>query len=206
MSQKSVLAEVKQVQLAIELIGLGARLQFLEAEVGLSRERLIRLYKEIKGVSPPKGLLPFSTDWYMTWLANIHSSMFYNIYRFMLANDGGSELQALIKAYRIYLEQADLPEGNTVLDFTRAYTMVRFFDSEMLQLNTCCRCAGEFVAHAYDDKHDYVCVLCRPPSRAGKVRGSKPEGEVRKPRRVLGRPGVTAGLAGVRMASRAAVT
>lgn len=205
MSQKSVLAEVKQVQLAIELIGLGARLQFLEAEVGLSRERLIRLYKEIKGVSPPKGLLPFSTDWYMTWLANIHSSMFYNIYRFMLANDEGGNLKALIKSYRIYLEQADLPEGNSVLDFTRAYTMVRFFDSGMLQLNSCSRCKGDFVAHAYDDKHDYVCVLCRPPSRAGKVRSAKPEEERRKPRRVLGRPGVTAGLAGVSL-SPAVVT
>ena len=78
-TRKSVLGEVREVQLAVELIGLGARLQFLEAAVSLSRERLIRLYKELKGVSPPKGLLPFSTDWYMTWLANIHSSMFYNI-------------------------------------------------------------------------------------------------------------------------------
>ncbi|MFC5606420.1 flagellar transcriptional regulator FlhC [Variovorax soli] len=205
MSQKSVLAEVRQVQLAVELIGLGARLQFLEAEVGLSRERLIRLYKEIKGASPPKGLLPFSTDWYMTWLANIHSSMFYNIYRFMRSHDDGGELQALIKSYRIYLEQADLPEGSTVLDFTRAYTMVRFFDSGMLQLSSCTRCAGEFVAHAYDDKHDYVCVLCRPPSRAGKVRSDKPAHARRAPRRALGRPGLTAGLAGISMA-RAAVT
>lgn len=59
MTRKSVLGEVREVQLAIQLIQLGARLQFLESEVGLSRERLIRLYKEIKGVSPPKGLLPF---------------------------------------------------------------------------------------------------------------------------------------------------
>ena len=206
MSQKSVLAEVRQVQLAVELIGLGARLQFLEAEVGLSRERLIRLYKEIKGASPPKGLLPFSTDWYMTWLANIHSSMFYNIYCFMRTHDDGGDLQALIKSYRLYLEQADLPEGNVVLDFTRAYTMVRFFDSGMLQLSSCTRCAGEFVAHAYDDKHDYVCVLCRPPSRAGKVRNSdKPAQPRRTARRALGRPGLTAGLAGVALGCAAAV-
>lgn len=206
MSQKSVLGEVRQVQLAVDLINLGARLQFLEAEVGLSRERLIRLYKEIKGASPPKGLLPFSADWYMTWLANIHSSMFYNIYRFMRSHDDGGDLQALIKSYRIYLEQADLPEGNTVLDFTRAYTMVRFFDSGMLQLNSCSRCNGEFVAHAYDDKHDYVCVLCRPPSRAGKVRSAdKPAQPRRTGRSALGRPGLTAGLAGVALGCSAAV-
>jgi flagellar transcriptional activator FlhC len=173
MTKKSVLGEVRQVQLAIELIELGARLQFLEAEVGLSRERLIRLYKELKGVSPPKGLLPFSTDWYMTWLANIHSSMFYNMYRFMLVEANESELRALIKSYRLYLEQIEAHGGEVVLDFTRAYTMVRFFDSDMLQLSTCSRCGGQFVAHAHDNKRGYVCVLCRPPSRAGKARGPR---------------------------------
>lgn len=173
MSPKSMLQEARQVQLAIDLIELGARLQFLEAEVALSRERLVRLYKEIKGVSPPKGLLPFSAGWYMTWLANIHSSMFYNIYRFMLAHGEGGKLQALIKSYRLYLEQVAAQGTEVVLDFTRAYTMVRFFDSGMLQLNTCSRCTGHFVAHAHDSSRGYVCVLCRPPSRAGKVRKPK---------------------------------
>ncbi|KQX86633.1 flagellar transcriptional regulator FlhC [Variovorax sp. Root473] len=173
MTAKSILGEVRQVQLAVELIGLGARLQFLEAVVALSRERLIRLYKELKGVSPPKGLLPFSTDWYMTWLANIHSSMFYNIYRFMRDEAGEDELPALIKAYRLYTEQVQAQGSEVVLDFTRAETMVRFFDSDMLQLSPCSRCGGHFVAHAHDHKHGYVCVLCRPPSRAGKARKPK---------------------------------
>ena len=173
MTAKSILGEVRQVQLAVELIGLGARLQFLEAVVALSRERLIRLYKELKGVSPPKGLLPFSTDWYMTWLANIHSSMFYNIYRFMRDEAGEDELPALIKAYRLYAEQVESQGSEVVLDFTRAETMVRFFDSDMLQLSPCSRCGGHFVAHAHDHKHGYVCVLCRPPSRAGKARKPK---------------------------------
>lgn len=176
MIQKSVLREAHEVQLAIDLIELGARLQFLEAEVGLSRERLVRLYKELKGVSPPKGLLPFSADWYMTWLANIHSSMFYNIYRFMLIQASEGKLQALIKSYRLYLEQVESQGGEVVMDFTRAYTMVRFFDCDMLQLSTCSRCTGQFVAHAHDSKSGYVCVLCRPPSRAGKARNSKRAG------------------------------
>jgi flagellar transcriptional activator FlhC len=177
MSRKTVLGEVREVQLAIELIGLGARLQFLEAEVGLSRERLIRLYKEIKGVSPPKGLLPFSTDWYMTWLANIHSSMFYNIYQFMKIHSDEEKVWILIKSYKLYLQQIAAQDSEPILDFTRAYTMVRFFDSDMLQLSTCSRCAGQFVAHAHDHKNGYVCVLCRPPSRAGKARGAKRSGD-----------------------------
>ena len=167
MSTKSVLQEAREVQLAVTLIELGARLQFLESEVNLSRERLLRLYKEIRGASPPKGLLPFSVDWYMTWMANIHSSMFYNIYRHMLSHAEG-RLDALVKAFRMYQEQVQAHGDTPALDFTRAATLVKFFDAGMLQLTQCTRCTGQFVAHAHDSQAGYVCVLCRPPSRAGK--------------------------------------
>jgi len=172
MANKSLVVEAQEIKLAIDLIQLGARLQFLEAETSLSRDRLIKLYKEIKGISPPKGLLPFSTDWFMTWLANIHSSMFYNIYKFMLQEAECSPIDAVIKSYRLYLEQVARQGGEPVLDFTRAWTLTRFFDSKMLQQSECTRCHGHFVAHAHDPRHDYVCVLCRPPSRAGKTRKS----------------------------------
>lgn len=174
MGTKSVITEAREILLAIDLIKLGARLQFLEAETSLSRDRLIKLYKEIKGVSPPKGLLPFSTDWFMTWLSNIHSSMFYNIYRFMVTHGGCTRIDGVIKSYRLYLEQVAQQGCEPVLDFTRAWTLVRFFDSDMLQLSTCTRCTGLFVAHAHDPKNNYVCVLCRPPSRAGKTRKVSP--------------------------------
>ena len=78
MTKKSVVSEAQEIQLAIELIQLGARLQLLETEVSLSRERLLKLYKELRGVSPPKDMLPFSTDWFLTWQPNIHSSLFIN--------------------------------------------------------------------------------------------------------------------------------
>lgn len=169
MVAKSVIREAREIQLAIDLIKLGARLQFLEAETALSRDRLIKLYKEIRGVSPPKGLLPFSTDWFMTWMANIHSSMFYNIYRFMVTHGDCERIPAVIKSYRLYLEQVGQQGGEPVLDFTRAWTLVRFFDSDMLQLSACTRCTGLFVAHAHEPQNHYVCVLCRPPSRAGKT-------------------------------------
>ncbi len=60
MSEKSLVTEMQQVQLAIELIQLGARLQVVETETSLTRGRLIRLYKEVRGAPPPKGMLPFS--------------------------------------------------------------------------------------------------------------------------------------------------
>jgi len=168
MSGKSVLQEARDVQRAIALIELGARLQFIEGEVSLSRERLLRLYKEVKGSSPPKGLLPFSVDWYMTWLANIHASIFYNIYLQMLEHAGDDRLEALTKAYRLYLDQARAQGEEPVLDFTRAATLVKFFSAGMVEMTACTRCTGRFVTHAHENHSDYVCVLCRPPSRAGR--------------------------------------
>ena len=170
MASKSVVQEVREITLAIELIELGARLQLLEAETSLSRDRLIRLYKELKGVSPPKGMLPFSTDWFMTWQPNFHSSLFYNIYRFMAGHGGCQTIQSIVKSYRLYLEHVQLHDDEPVLILTRAWTLVRFFDSGMLQATACCRCRGHFVAHAHDPQHAFVCGLCQPPSRAGKTK------------------------------------
>jgi len=88
MATRSVVNEAQQILLASELIRLGARLQLLESETTLSRERLLKLYKELRGVSPPKDMLPFSTDWFISWQANIHGSVFLafiNILYAMLA-------------------------------------------------------------------------------------------------------------------------
>lgn len=171
MSEKSLLNEMQQVQLAIDLIELGARLQVLETETDLSRGRLIRLYKEVRGVSPPKGMLPFSTDWFVTWLPNIHSSLFYNIYESLVLRHGCERMEAFVKAYRLYLEHVDLAEDSeVVLGLTRAWTLVRFFESEMLELVSCTSCSGRFVVHAHAPKRGYVCGICQPPSRAGKTR------------------------------------
>ena len=173
MSEKSLIGEMQQVQLAIELIEMGARLQVLESEVELSRGRLIKLYKEVRGNSPPKGMLPFSTDWFTTWRPNIHSSLFYNFYERLTQDLGSERMDAFVKAYRMYLEQVAFEGGEAVLEMTRAWTLIRFFESGMLQLSSCTSCGGRFVAHSYSPVHHFVCGICQPPSRAGKTRKSE---------------------------------
>lgn len=176
MSSKSLLNDAKELQLAIDLIHHGARLQLLEQETSLSRERLIRLYKEIKGMSPPKGMLPFSTDWFVTWQPNIHSSLFMNIYRYLCDHAGMSGIAAVLKAYRLYLEQMPVPAGEEpVLSLTRAWRLIRFFESKMLQMTPCTKCGGHFVTHTYDLNDKFVCGLCNLPSRAGKTRKAAQE-------------------------------
>lgn len=174
MAKKSVITESQEIQLAIDLIKLGARLQLLESETSLSRERLLKLYKELRGVSPPKGMLPFSTDWFITWQPNIHSSLFMGIYSYLMENAEISGIQAVIKAYRLYLEQVELAaNGEAVLSLTRAWTLVRFFDSKMLTTACCTECNGNFVVHKLDLHDHYTCGLCHMPSRAGKTKRAK---------------------------------
>ncbi|MDX3894074.1 flagellar transcriptional regulator FlhC [Pusillimonas sp.] len=172
---KSVSREAEEILLASDMIRLGARLQVLQAETSLSYDRLSRLYREIKGCSPPKGMLPFSVDWFMTWLPNIHSSVFYGVYRYLDTYTPAKKTRALIEAYRLYLEQASVGRPaealeEPVLSFTRAWMLIRFVESGMIQLSHCTRCTGGFVAHAHDPQQNFVCAICRPPPRAGKTR------------------------------------
>ena len=171
MAKKSLVSEAREIRLAIELIQSGARLQLLELETSLSRERLLKLYKELKGVSPPKGMLPFSTDWFTTWQPNIHSSIFLNIHRYLVEHAGISGIDAVLKAYQLYIEQAQpAADEEPVLSLTRAWTLVRFFESKMLKFISCKKCGGHFVANSLDLHNDYVCGLCHMPSRAGKTK------------------------------------
>ena len=170
MRNKSVVTEAREIQIAVELINLGARLQVLQEETAVSRERLLKLYKEVKGESPAKGMLPYSTDWFMSWLPNIHSSLFMDIYQFLIANTNVDGVEALIKSYRLYLEQVEISQGEPALSITRAWFLIRFFDAQMLQLTDCKECGGHFVVHTNELCQNYVCGICRPPSRAGKTK------------------------------------
>jgi flagellar transcriptional activator FlhC len=170
MKNKSVVTEAQEIQTAIELIKLGARLQVLQEETSVSRERLLKLYKEVKGESPSKGMLPYSTDWFMSWLPNIHSSLFMDIHQYLVKNANVSGVDALIKSYRLYLEQIQISQGEPELSITRAWFLIRFFDAKMLELTVCTECGGHFVAHTDELSKDYICGICRPPSRAGKTK------------------------------------
>ncbi len=167
---KCIVNESREIQLAISLIKNGARLQLLEIETSLSRDRLIRLYRELQGESPPKGMLPFSTDWFLTWQPNIHASLFLLIFRQLEAHANVKGIDAVAKAYQLYLEQMPPEPGHEpVLSLTRAWTLIRFLNNSMLSTTDCKKCGGIFIVRPRGG-HRYVCGLCHMPSRAGKTR------------------------------------
>ncbi|MEO8133102.1 MAG: flagellar transcriptional regulator FlhC [Betaproteobacteria bacterium] len=168
----SVRDDAAEVRRAASLIELGARLQVLESETRLSRERLLKLYKEIRGKSPPKGMLPFSTDWFTTWLPNVHSSLFMAIYGNLIKATALDDVDAIVKAFRLYLEQCAVNEMIPELTMTRAWRLVRFVDAGMLRLAPCTSCAGRFVVRDYDLTRNFVCGLCNIPARAGRTKAA----------------------------------
>ncbi|MGL1834327.1 flagellar transcriptional regulator FlhC [Rhodocyclaceae bacterium SMB388] len=182
MKNKSVIEEAEDIRRAAEMVSLGARMQMLEAETQLSRERLLKIYKEVRGMSPPKGMLPFSTDWFLAWQPNVHASLFMAYFSSFRARATLSNLDSVLKAYNLYLDQIESQRMEPVLSITRAWTLVRFFDADLLHLAACTSCSGKYVAHAYDPTREYVCGLCNMPSRAGK--GKKRSVVARAARRV----------------------
>ncbi|MCW5257100.1 flagellar transcriptional regulator FlhC [Verminephrobacter aporrectodeae subsp. tuberculatae] len=164
---KSILDESRQIERAAMLIRMGARMQLLESETTLSYERLIRLYKEIAGRSPSKGQLPFSTDWFLTWQENVHSSLLLGIHEYLSKAMALDAAELLVKAYRLYVEQVGTAGVDPLLSFTRAWRLVKFIDAGMLTRTRCARCGGQFVTAPYESRH-FICGLCNPPARAGK--------------------------------------
>lgn len=173
MAARSIRVEAEEVRRAVHLIELGARLQVLESETGLSYERLLRLYKEVKGKSPSRGQLPFSTDWFMAWQPNVHASLFFNIYRHLAKATEIEGIDAVAKAFELYREHVRATGNEEVLSFTRAWRLVRFVDADMLTLTRCTTCGGLYVNHSHELTAGYVCGLCNPPNRAGRTRAAR---------------------------------
>jgi flagellar transcriptional activator FlhC len=166
MRSKSILTEAKQIERAVTLIKLGARLQVLESETDLSYERLLRLYKEVAGRSPSKGQLPFSTDWFMTWQPNIHASLFLNIHEYLNKVAELDEIDTVIKAYQLYLEQTQAQGLEPLLSVTRAWRLVKFVDNGMLTMTKCSKCGGHFVTHPHEIAKHFTCVRPVQPAPA----------------------------------------
>lgn len=170
MSARSLVDDSKQIVKAIRMIELGARLQMLQSETDLPYERLLKLYKEVAGKSPPKGQLPFSTDWFMTWQPNIHASLFYNIHTYLMKSSPIDDGDAIVKAYELYAAEVKSYGVEPMLSITRAWRLVRFIDSGLVTALQCTQCKGMFINHPYELEDQFVCGLCDPPARAGKAR------------------------------------
>ena len=78
------------------------------------------------------------------------------------------DIDVVIKAYQLYLEQTQTQGLEALLSVTRAWRLVKFIDNGMLTMTKCSKCGGHFVTHPHEIAKHYVCGMCNPPARAGK--------------------------------------
>ncbi|WP_052365269.1 FlhC family transcriptional regulator [Halotalea alkalilenta] len=170
MAGHGLIEQMHQQQLAIEMIELGARTSVIMQSVAISYGRLARIHREKTGTHLPKGALPFAADWFLQWRPNMHASLFYNIHRQFELRTSAAPAERLLKSYRLYLQWQEDAWENALLSLTRAWTMLRFLDGDLLQTTRCTRCEILFIDHANAPRCGYVCGLCQPPARAGSGR------------------------------------
>jgi len=166
MTETSLLGSHADIQRAVTLFKLGARVQVAESETSLPKARLLRLYREVQGSNPPKGMLPSAEEWFMAWRHNIHASLFAGFYHRFRHDARSDRVDALISAYQMYLEQIACIDESPVLDFTRAWTLLRFFDCNILTTGACDCCDARFITYAPESLNRFVCGICQPPPRA----------------------------------------
>ena len=164
----SILKEIRDLQLSVDLMKLGARIQMIESLVNISYLRLCRLYNEVCGKSPPKGMFPYSPDWFMLWRPRIHSSLWMNIFERLKGDD--DETSKLIRAHKMYLRHCAKHEATPILSITRAWIMLALFRDRTFELKACNECGNRTLVYRMDLNDGFVCGVCKPPSRAGMKR------------------------------------
>ena len=154
--------EARAVALAAELMRLGARRPVVEAETGLSGERLTRLYVEVTGQAPARGQLPHSPAWFLHRSVGLHVALFDGWRRRLLQQAGLSGSPALMTAYRLYREETARLGLVAALDFTRAWSLVRFLGAGLLVHHACPRCGLVHVGAPRAPLAARLCAGCQP--------------------------------------------
>ena len=167
MKSPTIKGEALELERAINLIKLHARLQVLVSEVKLSRSRLLKLYTEIHSKSPPKGLLPFSINWFLERTPNIHSSLFLRIYDYFLNVAGLERVDAIVKSYRMYTETTGKSFSKQELSITRAWQLLKFVDAKLLLRKQCRKCLTEYITRE-KGRGLRNCGLCEFSSKIAK--------------------------------------
>ena len=164
---KSILTEAKQIERAVTLIHLGARLQVLESETDLSlRAPAAPVQGSARQVAEqgPAAVL----DRLVHDLAAEHPrSLFLNIHEYLNKVAELDEIDTVIKAYQLYLEQTQAQGLEPLLSVTRAWRLVKFVDNGMLTMTKCSKCGGHFVTPPARDRQ---ALRLRPVQPAGACR------------------------------------
>ena len=101
----------------------------------------------MKGVSPPKGNVAIFSRLVCLLAAEYSLFAVYEyLFQYLREHADVTGIHAVVKAYKLYLEQMPVPDGEEpVLIANTRFDLVRFFEGNMLSFVRCQHCGGQFV-------------------------------------------------------------
>ena len=159
--QTSALLELRQMNLAVDLIRMGARATLVRQYCpDISQYKIGRLYVEVTGILSKRGMLPSCEAWFLSYRGTLHSSIFMEYHQKSTLKGG----YKLVQAYRNYLDYCWRFELKPILSITRGWILLRYIESEVLMTDRCSKCDW---LHPYrlsvQGKPD-PCIMCAMPS------------------------------------------
>ncbi len=151
--------DAEQVRRAAEVIRLGARDQWLDSGTEVSPARLLSLYQDVTGGPPPDSDAAPLARWFETWQPNVHASLFIGLWRYLSKFSDAEGVEAVIRAFRMYLGYLQATSIDPVLTADRAWTVVRHL-GELLGTSACSHCGIEFAADGPRDGSPPSCGQC----------------------------------------------
>lgn len=160
--------EIQRINLAKGIIENGGRPSIVRAVCQITSFKATQLYKEINGVQPTAGLLPYDPEWIMKSPENcLHASVYYRIYISLSAQNITSKAknnaltnkgEIYLAAYKIYLQT--IAELETVLNINRAWHLNQQISLKTIGGVICSECGSEFVSITdYPDQYK-TCPVC----------------------------------------------
>jgi hypothetical protein len=137
----------------------------------ISKLVAIQYYKEIKGVKPSAGLLPYDPEWIMKSPENcLHASVYHNIYISLINSTRSSkkynDVELLVRKCEVYLAAYTLYEQTisgveAVLNVNRAWHITQQISILSIVGKTCTHC-GAVHASVKDFPVNYkLCPVCQ---------------------------------------------
>jgi hypothetical protein len=140
------------------LLEAGARPVVAAHLSGCKVRDAILLYRERFGRSPPRGMLPCSSEYFLYLRPRRAAATLFAVLHAHAERLSPSQSQGavLLAAWRVF----QVRRGDEVLDFNRAWMLTRFLASGDLVIRKCDACEAPFVARRNDPSLAAGCVRC----------------------------------------------
>ena len=162
----AILADIEQLELAVELLRRKARISIVHHQTGVSRSRLRALYREIHGHGAPSGQIQMIGGVAIqSRTQQVHAGFFAALYERYAgpAMSRQLDIRAVIAAHDLY--ESMVPQGPQ-LDFNGAWVIARDLRVGTSELRTCTSCELRYLV-ASASRLAPTCPFCVLHARRG---------------------------------------